>query len=346
MATTPPPDETTAKDSSPQFKALEALRAMPDVQELQAEAEAGKGDSVLQTAKCEHCGKITEGLRPSPGYSFVCCPCIKKDTAEKEAARESEQPMSVELTCNVCNTTFTAIGAAVVSSERQQICPACSEANEQRAACIHTRQAELQERGQQLAADEIAKPAMPIEDRAAEWMNICPPLYRDTDLDRLRAMHGEKVDSIIGWQHGSKGLLLIGPTRTGKTRLMYSLLERLWFEGCSMHVTSCCGFGHSLLARIESGWLAWLDFLAAVPILAIDDLGKGVMSERVSTELFYLVENRMANLRPIIATTNMVGDELSAHVGYDRGVAMVARLRECCESVSLSLPKKPERDNV
>ena len=65
----------------------------------------------------------------------------------------------------------------------------------------------------------------------------------------------------------------------------------------------------------------------------LDDLGKAKLTERAEAELFGLVEHRIANLKPLIVTTNFVGDKLSDKLSEDRATPLVRRLREFNECV-------------
>src|SRR5689334_16698233 len=57
------------------------------------------------------------------------------------------------------------------------------------------------------------------------WKQLCPPGYQDTSIERLP--NASKFRDVLGWTYGPKGLILLGPTRSGKTRSAWKLLERL-----------------------------------------------------------------------------------------------------------------------
>src|SRR5262245_12382620 len=60
------------------------------------------------------------------------------------------------------------------------------------------------------------------------WENLCPLTYRETCPEQLPNPH--KFEEVQKWQYGPKGLVLVGPTRRGKTRSVWSLLKRLHFD--------------------------------------------------------------------------------------------------------------------
>ena len=165
----------------------------------------------------------------------------------------------------------------------------------------------------------------------AAWRAICPPLYAATDPARLPV---EALDALLGWQWGPMGLLAIGPTGRGKTRAMWLLIHRLLDEGRTVKTFDCAAFGHECGRRFLDGTGAeWVDGLAKVETVFLDDLGKVPMTERVEAELFALIERRTANMLPILASSNLVGRDFEGKASADRGAPMVRRLREFCRVV-------------
>ena len=192
----------------------------------------------------------------------------------------------------------------------------------------------IEERKQQLARFEL-------QDR---WNEICPPLYRGTDEARLTKRF---LDRVLKWECGPRGLVLVGPTGTGKTRCMYTLLKRLLYgkfreprlnaSGATIKdimVLTSNQFGHDCLERFGNHTvIPWLRKLCNVKVLAIDDFGKETLTERVEAELFNIVEMRIANNLPLIITTNFDGKRLLSKFSADRGEPLLRRLREFCDQV-------------
>jgi DNA replication protein DnaC len=169
--------------------------------------------------------------------------------------------------------------------------------------------------------------------RTEKFSKICPPLYQKTEVDRLPA---NQLTKALQWQYGPRGLILLGETGKGKSRVAWTLLKRvltedrerdfMWFDSIS--------FGHQIALHYRSEDAeVWLDKVAECPILFFDDLGKLKLTERAEVELFGLIERRCASELPLIVTTNDTGDSLAARMTDNRGPAMIRRLREFCDPI-------------
>lgn len=202
---------------------------------------------------------------------------------------------------------------------RTALCSACKAEMDRAAAGLRARETELKKEAV-LAA------------RQASWCKICPPLYRDTDRDRLPPA---PLARVLAWRPGPRGLLLLGPTGAGKTRAAYLLLRDLWEKGLDIRAFDCAAFAHEVGRRFRDGTGEdWTDSLATAALVFLDDVGKSVFTERAEAELFALVERRAANVLPTLATTNLPSAELSQRLSADRSEPLIRRLREFSDVVT------------
>lgn len=186
---------------------------------------------------------------------------------------------------------------------------------------------------------KIAQDALEVEravkTREDVFRSLCPPLYFKTEASHPD-MPQSKLAKVMAWQYGPRGLVGHGLTRKGKSRCFWLLVKRLVLEGRSVMAMTAgefarqCAQAHGTGAQ-EAG--EWFTSLMEVDVLFIDDLGKFKLTERVESDLFDLFEQRAAYLRPILCTTNAVGEVLEKMMSPDRGAPLVARIREFCESV-------------
>ena len=183
------------------------------------------------------------------------------------------------------------------------------------------------------AWDDWAKSAPCSEACEAEgrWKLICPPLYRESDPIRLPAA---ELANVMAWRYGPQGLLLQGPTGTGKTRCAYLRLKQAHLAGTRIlaygaaQIADACGKAYG-----DGYGPAWIQNVIHADLLFLDDLGKSVFTERADAALFAIIEGRTAYMKPILATTNLTGQSLSDRLSPSRAAPLIRRLREFCTVV-------------
>lgn len=165
----------------------------------------------------------------------------------------------------------------------------------------------------------------------AEWDDRCPTLFRDTLVERLPDQVASAA--VLGWKPNPSGLLLYGKTRTGKSRTVWLLAERLHLAGVSVTVMdSMSGFEYGSVFR-DGSPLDWVTKRSRCGVLLLDDVFKVKLTESFEAALFVVVDSRMNWKLPVVATLNDTGETLASRMTGDRGAAFVARLREMCETV-------------
>jgi hypothetical protein len=231
------------------------------------------------------------------------------------------QTIAVEMPCRNCGVIFTTQQLNILGHKFhfRYLCPPCDAAKH--------------------ASDQERKANQKEDELRTAWEAICPPIYRDTDLGRIDPRCAQAA---LDWDaSGSVGVGILGTTGAGKTRALYHAMQRAHRIG-----RSCAAISHNAFSRAVgiafSGEGAdraearhRLEQLRRAQVVLIDDLGKAPSTERTDAELEDLVEERTANRRPILWTSNGSAGWLAKRLGNDRGEPFVRRLSEFSTIVSL-----------
>ena len=169
------------------------------------------------------------------------------------------------------------------------------------------------------------------EQRSAYFVaTFCPPLFRDTKVSRL--LPPAQTVLALPYPDDGRGVLLYGPTRTGKTRTAWELCRRwfaphdwpfAWYNGGSFSRAVADHYGNGTASE-------WHDTLNDLPILLLDDIFKSRLTPAVQDALYSVVEDRMAMMRPTILTMNSGTEDVRAAMSEDLAGPMIERLRESC----------------
>jgi len=171
--------------------------------------------------------------------------------------------------------------------------------------------------------------------KAAAWENVCiAQSYRETDFDLLP--NKIKAAQVLAWKYGSKGLLVTGPTRAGKTRACWLLLRRVWDEGHSVRAFDGIGWFLAVkTAFMDENTERWLRDLVRVDVLFLDDIFRGRMTEAQDMALWGILERRTTAGKPVIITTNATSETLREKVGGgDQLDPIISRIKEFCNVIT------------
>jgi DNA replication protein DnaC len=125
-----------------------------------------------------------------------------------------------------------------------------------------------------------------------------------------------------------RGLWLEGDVGTGKTTLAMLVSKAALDAGRSVAIYSLPRLLSLLRESMdsESGLVDFLERLGAIDLLHVDDLGAEHRTDWVIEQLYSIVNARWEAQRAIVATTNLMPDELCEHLGP----RTVSRLVEIC----------------
>lgn len=224
-------------------------------------------------------------------------------------------PANSELirTCRECGNTFELLPFKW-AAQFIHVCPDCSE-----------RHAEQDQREAFLRSGSL---------RDEAWKRVCPVLFQDTEAHRLP--HPTKLQYALRWQYGRKGLILHGTSGKGKSRIVWELLKREFLQGRSIASLSA-DFGYEYASKFAisaADAAKWIERHTIVDLLLLDDVFKTRMTDSVEQALFVIINSRTERGLPIIVTANDTGDTLAARLSEDRGVPLLRRLREFCDTIS------------
>ena len=162
--------------------------------------------------------------------------------------------------------------------------------------------------------------------RAATLEGRVPKRYRGASFDRppVLGMPEAVVSAVRSYVRNlgarldeGRGLWLVGDVGTGKTTLAMVASSAAIEQGRSVAIYSLPRLLNLIRDEIgtDNSLLDLLDRLSSVDLLHIDDLGAQHTTPWRLEQLYSIVDARYQSGRSIIATTNLMPDELSEQMG-------------------------------
>jgi DNA replication protein DnaC len=124
---------------------------------------------------------------------------------------------------------------------------------------------------------------------------------------------------------------------TGKTHLAAAIANELidsLYTVIFGNVTDIITLIKSSYGKTELDESEIINTITDIDLLIIDDLGKEYATENTRMLLYQIINRLYENEKPVIITTNLNSDALAAKYG-DRGAAIVSRITEMCDPVTL-----------
>ena len=208
---------------------------------------------------------------------------------------------------------------SVAGRECREICDACLEADRM-AAAAEREAARFSGAAERFAS--ICRRFPAYDPKTTDWRLVSPAISKAA---------GEWMQR----DDPARGLWLCGPTRLGKTRVMFGLMARLAAMGKTCGYTNhqqVCDWIASAAMRVPSA-ISAIETLRRSDVLLIDDLGKGRPTETATAGIYGLLEWFTSRARPVVLTSQAAGEWMHNRFGEDGGEAIVGRLTTFCELV-------------
>jgi DNA replication protein DnaC len=180
--------------------------------------------------------------------------------------------------------------------------------------------------------------------RASSLSAVIPRKYRGSSFDRapVTDMPGPQVQVVRRFVRdidenldAGRGLWFYGSVGTGKTTLAMIVSRSALDAGRSVAIYSLPRLLAEIRATFESdsegSYVDFLDRLAAVDLLHVDDVGAERTSDWVLEQLYAIVNARYEDERSVTITTNLERDALVEQIKE----RTVSRLEEMCTLVPL-----------
>lgn len=153
---------------------------------------------------------------------------------------------------------------------------------------------------------------------------------RDARLSRQ--VHGY-VNAFESYRETGKGLLLLGPTGTGKTFYACCIANAIIDAGYSAIVTNFAEIANDLQATFDKGSVH--KRLLRTDLLVLDDLAAERDTSFMQEIVFQVIEERSAAQKPLIVTSNVSVQAFFAPGDLARG-RVFSRLAEACIPLSVA----------
>lgn len=161
--------------------------------------------------------------------------------------------------------------------------------------------------------------------------SLVPPTFHVFTPSRLPDSSIESYKRAMQWKMGPRGIIMLGATGIGKTRILWEVLKRVMDADTEIFCPGPHSFSNSLTRAYQRDEAeSWLEHVSTCRLVAFDDITKLKMTERVESELFGVIDYRCCNELPVLVTAQ---SGLIDRMTEDRGAPLMRRLKEFCETI-------------
>lgn len=307
------------------------------------------------TAACQTCKEPFEpetALLPMPSGPIeikarICPSCRETEAARLKAEAEAtahpakdvsklidtRPPAAVPATCRVCGKGFESLEVMMPGGGRivVTICDDCAAAE---------KRAEEERKARRATVSSEQR-------RRERWEQMTGTRYASFDARSLPDAIKGHVRRVMDWKVQPRGIGLVGPSRTGKSPLIYALGQQLYATGVDVFPSTGIEFQRQYLRGVErrdGEWTAYLTRCQDCAVLLLDDADKLNLTPGVEAEYYGMLEERRNWQRPVLCTLNLTGDQIKGLSSgrQDRSAAIVERLRDLCEFIPVSVIEQPK----
>lgn len=176
------------------------------------------------------------------------------------------------------------------------------------------------------------------------WKKFCelykvPEIYQNVQLEEIKNVTTNVGKSlklgILKYVESPFSLILQGDTGRGKTQFMYTLIRTLIdVKGFGLEyfrMINALDIDQHISDQIKLCGSAsyFLESLAEVPFLFIDDLGVEGSKERAERNYYSIFDKRLSNKMPTILSTNMNDKEILTSFGS----RIESRFKQCIKII-------------